>query len=100
MVDILFASLFDAIRIQNDLRTGNADLQEANESSSRFVKALTVLIDRRIDERNKFNKNNAKSITSINSAPTPLEEIDLIDPDAVREWFRQYKFWYDTRKAG
>jgi hypothetical protein len=97
MVDILFASLFDAIRIQNDLRTGNADLQEANESSSRFVKALAVLIDRRIDERNKFNKNNTKSITS---APTPLEEIDLIDPDAVREWFKQYKFWYYTRKAG
>lgn len=108
MVDILFASLFDALRIQQDLRTGNADLQEANDSSARFVKALNTLIDQRInlniEDRKKFRnkeKDNIKYIIALNSAPSPLDEVDLEDADFVREWFKQYKHWYETkRKAG
>jgi hypothetical protein len=111
MVDVLLASLLDAIRAQSDLRTGNTDLKDVNEASARFIKALNSLIDQRvnsnIEERKKFRsqektqekaKESIRPITVLNSAPPPLEEIDLDDPDYVREWFKQYKHWYETKR--
>ncbi len=105
MVDMLLVSLIEAIKAQNDLRTGNADLEDAKSSSARFVKAMHELIDQRIDanieERRKFRaKENAsiRSLTALNSAPPPLEEIDLDDADYVREWFIQYRHWYDNKR--
>jgi hypothetical protein len=105
MVDILLISLIEAIKAQNDLRTGNADLGDANDSSARFIKVMHELIDQRIDanieERRKFRsqeKASVKSLAALNSAPPPLEEIDLDDADYVREWFVQYRHWYETKR--
>lgn len=109
MIDVLLASLLDAIRANNDLQTGNTDLQDVNDTSTRFIKALRAFIDHCIDinieERKKFrsqervsSKPSAKTITALNSAPPPLEEIDLEDPDYVGEWFKQYKHWYETKR--
>jgi hypothetical protein len=109
MVDVLLASLLDAIRAQSDLRTGNTDLRDVNDASARFIKALNSLIDQNInaniEERKKFRsqekakeKGNIRPLTALNSVPPPLEEIDLDDPDYVREWFRQYKHWYETKR--
>ena len=105
MVDMLLVSLIEAIKAQNDLRTGNADLEDANSSSARFVKAMHELIDQRIntniENRRKFRnqeKASVKSLTALNSAPPPLEEIDLDDADYVREWFAQYRHWYETKR--
>ena len=101
MVDILLASLLDAINAQRDYKTGNLDIQDVNESSNRFIMALNSLIDRRInaniDDRRKFKKDSLAPISILNSAPEPLDEIDLIDMDCVREWFAQYKDWYEKK---
>jgi len=105
MIDVLLASLLEVIRAQSDLQTGNTDLKDVNDSSARFIKALNVLIDQRInsniEERKKFKsqaQGSIKQLTALNSAPPPLEEIDLDDPDYVREWFKQYKHWYETKR--
>ena len=118
MVDMLLVSLMDAIKSQNDLQTGNADLEYANISSARFVKSMYELIDQRIntniEERRRLRsqeKASIKSLTALNSAPPALEETDvptikadspeetdLDDADYVREWFAQYKHWYDTKR--
>jgi len=105
MVDVLLASLLDAIRANKDLRNGTTDLQDVNDSSSRFVKALNVLIDERInsniEERRKFKSQeraSTRTLVALNAAPPPLDEVDLDDPDYVREWFAQYKHWYDGKR--
>ena len=102
---MLLVSLMDAIKSQNDLQTGNADLEYANISSARFVKSMYELIDQRIntniEERRRLRsqeKASIKSLTALNSAPPALEETDLDDADYVREWFAQYKHWYDTKR--
>jgi hypothetical protein len=105
MVDIVLASLMEAIKIQNDLVTGNADIQDVKESSKRFIKAINELIDDRIntniDERRKAKlalASSTKALAALNSAPPPLEEIDLDDVEYVREWFKEYKHWYDNKR--
>jgi len=105
MVDILLASLFDAIRANKDLKNGTTDLQDANDSSLRFIKALSCFFDERIssniEDRRKLKsqeKASTKAIIALNSAPPPLEEVDLDDCDYVREWFAQYKHWYETKR--
>lgn len=104
MGDVIFAALLDAIKAEFDLRTGNADAQDAKDSSVRFLMALYSLIDQRIDanieERKKFKsqeKLSIKNASYLNSAPPPLEEVDLDDNIYVREWFVQYKHWYQRR---
>jgi hypothetical protein len=105
MVDVLLASLLEAIKAQSDLRTGNIELKNVNDASDRFIKALNSLIDHRInnniEERKKFRSQengSIRTLTALNSAPPPLEEIDLDDPDYVREWFKQYKHWYEIKR--
>ena len=105
MVDVLLASLLDAIRANKDLLNGTTDLQDLNDSSSRFIKALSALIDERIndniEERRKFKSQeraSTKVIIALNAAPSPLDEVDLDDPEYVREWFAQYKHWYDGKR--
>ena len=105
MVDVVLASLIDAIRTHDDMRTGNAELQDVKDAATRFARALNNLIDQRIneniDERKKFKSQEKASIrvlTTLNTAPPPLEEVDLDDPDYVREWFVQYKHWYESKR--
>jgi septal ring factor EnvC (AmiA/AmiB activator) len=104
MVDIVIAALIDVIKTQKDVTTGNAELQDVKDSSSRFIKALNELIDSRInkiiDERRNIKnqeKANIKTIAALNSAPVPLEECDLDDHEYVLEWFREYSHWYTKR---
>lgn len=106
MDDVVLYSLIDAIRIHNDMRTGNAELHDVKDATTRFIRALTTLIDERIndniEERKKLKSQERVSIrvlTALNTAPPPLEEVDLDDPDYVREWFAQYKHWYEKRKS-
>ena len=101
MVDILLASLLEALKAQGDLQTGNTDLQDANESSDRFIHALSSVIDERvnynIEERRKLKSQERakeKSVIVLASAPQPINDADLDDIDYVRAWFKQYKVWY------
>lgn len=100
MVDVLLASLLEAIKANSDLSTGNADLTYTQAASSRFIRAMVTLIDQRIDlnieDRKKF-KNFSQGI--IYSAPPPLEDIDLYDQEYIKEWFGQYKNWYESKKS-
>lgn len=105
MIDVLIASLIDAIKARNDLYTGNSDLQDVKDTSIRLDLALIKYIDSRIEEnlngrkRSKTpDKVSVCSIIALNSAPPPLEEVDLDDHNFVREWFVQYKHWYETKR--
>jgi hypothetical protein len=104
MVDIVIAALIDVIKTQKDVTTGNAELQDVKDASSRFVSALNALVDDRInktiDERRKLKgqeKASIKTVVALNSAPVPLEECDLDDHEYVVEWFREYAHWYSKR---
>jgi hypothetical protein len=102
MVDILLASLLEAIKTQNDFQTGNANIQDVNNVSDRFIITLTDLINQLINsniESRRKNKLKERLLSILNTAPIPIEEVDLNDPAYIKAWVRQYHKWYDKIKA-
>lgn len=104
-MDVIFTTLLEAIKASNDLNTGNADINDANHASIRFVKALSVLIDQRIDrnieERKKFRQvSNAdlQGVSILKAAPPPLNEVYLSDISYIQEWMDKYKDWYENKR--
>jgi hypothetical protein len=121
MIGVLLTTLLEVIKIDHDVTTGNADERDASEARKRFYQALCDMVDHRIqlafDERRrhqsyeriavadsinvniKTTASTIRSISALNSAPPPPE--DIYNTKAMQEWQDAYKAWYQTkRKAG
>lgn len=121
MINVLLATITEVIHAQQDHATGNVEKKDVVEAKKRFARALNEVIDYRIDlamedRRRKMSHDriatadsinagvksmatNIKSLSALNSAPPPPENIT--DPDALQKWRDNYAEWYNNkRKSG
>jgi hypothetical protein len=121
MINVLLTTLTDYLMTRKDHSTGNADINNLRETKKRFTKALYELIDYRIqlalEERRRLQSqeriaaadsinlavkstaSTIKSLSALNSAPPPPDNIANIEE--MEHWKRMYQEWYDTkRKSG
>jgi hypothetical protein len=121
MIDILLASLVEYITMKRDHIGGQVEIEHVVEAKKRFAQSLDEYIDGRISKRFETHRRhqsqqrlkiadtinssmqsaskNIKSLSALNSAPTPPS--DSSDKEAMKKWMEAYSAWYeDSRKKG